>query len=652
MNPSVTSRKAASLALLPLLLLPVLAIVRFHGVPNAAGHHVLAQTPVHPSARPPNRQPMQGPFSLIAVTPLSQRFGFLTPPPEVVAPQASDLPGTNQPVMALSEGTGLWINVLGGVGYRVLTFPVDHQRHTNPIGQATLVADETLPAGYSVGWAGADGYSSLPKGQRPYEVIDTRTAASPHGSQQLAVTLMPSRLTLPFAVTAQPLSVEGRPLGRPLPLVCQIVNRTTVFVQIPVGYNAATRQFQVTVTRRNAIGGGASWRIAAIPPSVRNGGNAQPPVVTAQAGPITIHAAAAEAEDFSGNPDFWNRHPERDAKDGWTYDEPSNADGHGWTGIPSIRFLLSAHNASHNFYQQDWMVRINRVTPQWSSSLPLPKLSTLMPMQVFPVYNPQNLPPNESWVTHDWQIGAAYPGQQHWVEIKGDMIRARHRAETLTFHDADVVHDAGFGGDRIVWQHPETETTPSGISVSVLNARPGVRDQSPAPVYAPSWRFDSGSAELLLAWHLPPRVQSQEHAPLDADVEAAPPNASGLLKSEWDSSHPLLNTAALVLPRGSNVGGVSAATLLKNSSSQFRLIVSSTVPPDYSHLPRREGLFQVPPTPLPRHLKTVTFQVWLKESIEVHPFRLLVPVHASFPPGWNPDGGDSRSKAFVAQGKQ
>lgn len=650
MNLSVTSRKVAGLTLLPLLLVPAITIVRLRGAPAAPKRPASAQTLKSHPVRPTGGQSAQGPFSLVAVTHLSQRYGFLTPPavviPKFMGGHMTNASIPNEPVMASCEGMGLWITAQDGVGYRVLTVPSDHQRHIYPFGHSVLVVDETLPSGYSVGWAGADGHSSLPEGRRSYEASAVLTTNSPGHPQELQVTLTPNSLALPFAVTAQPLSAKGEPLGRPLPLVCQVVNRTTVFAQIPVGYNAATQQFQVTVTRRNAVDREASWRLKSLPPSVRNGDNSQPPIVTTQAGPVTLRAAAAESEDLSGAPDFWNRHPERDAKDGWTYDEPSNADGHGWTGIPSIRFLLTAHNASHDFYQQDWAVRVNRVTPQWSSSIPLPKLSTLMPFSVFPVYNPQNLPPNESWVTHDWQVGAAYPGQQHWVEIEGDMIRSRHRAETVTFHDADIVHDPGFGGDRVIWQHPETETTPSGISVTVLNARPGIRDQSTAPVYAPNWRFDSGSAEVLLAWYLPPGILSQEHAPLDAAQEAAPPQASGLLKSEWDSSHPLVNTPVLVLP-----GGDSAAALLKSSSSQFRLIVSSTVPPDYSHLPRREGLFQVPPTPLPRHFKTVTFQVWLKEILEVHPFRLLVPVRVSFPPGWNPDGADSRSKAFIAQGK-
>jgi len=224
------------------------------------------------------------------------------------------------------------------------------------------------------------------------------------------------------------------------------------------------------------------------------------------------------------------------------------------------------------------------------------------------------------------------------VKVDGAALRSAWHRETLTFHDAEVVHDAAFGGDRLVWQHSETETTPSGISVSVLNGRPGMSDQGAGYPGAPVWRFDRGSAEMLLAWRLPPGVASEEHAAFNDPREADFPRAVGALGSECDISHPL-RWDALLAP-----GGPGARALQQAGYGPLRFSVRSTVaaPLDFSRLPRHEGLFQMPPTPLPTHLKTITLQIGVREEQERHPFHLWVPIRDTFPPGWDADGSDSR----------
>ena len=578
----------------------------------------------------------QGDFTLLAVTRGGPRLLSQAVPPTVPAPPGP--PPPFQIVTASADATGLWIGVRGGIGFETLQVPNDHLRHVYPLGSAAMVVDETSTSGTGFGWTGPDGVSRVAEGVSSYGFQASWAAASPGHPAGPLVTLIPCRLADRFSVTAQPLDAAGRALGRPVRLLCQSVTPQVMFAQFPAAYSARTRQFRVTAARVGAKTTGATWRMDGLPPAVQNGPDGLPPAVTAAVGSLTIRAAAAETEDFSGFPDWWNRHPPRWAGDGWAFSQPLNADGHQWTGVPSIRFLLAARNAGRYVRGQSWVLKIDRVTPQWTNAPVPPSTAAGTPLDAFPLYEFEDGPSRLAWMTHDWQIGAAYPGQQHWVAIDGTALRSVWREETLTFHDADVVHDAAFGGDRIVWEHPETKTTPSGVSVTALNGRPGVSDVGAGFPGGPVWRFDGGSAEMLLAWRVPPGIASEEHAALDAAREAEFPKTMGTLASEWNWSQPLL-WDRLTLP-----GGPDAGALRRAGYSPLLLSVRSTVPPDLSRLPRREGVFGVPPTPLPTHLLTITFQIGLREEQERRPFHLLVPVRAAFPRGWDADAADSRSR--------
>ncbi|MBV9851385.1 MAG: hypothetical protein JO250_17080 [Armatimonadetes bacterium] len=570
----------------------------------------------------------QGPFTLLAVTRASPA-GFLTPPPAALPPPRGAF---NVPVMAVGSGTGIWIGVRGGIGFKTLRFPADGLRHQYPFGDAMLVVDESHTQGYSIGWYGRDGVSLLPEWKHPYAAQGGPALTSAGRTIRFTVSLIPVHLSRWFQVTAQPLSASGHPLSRPVSLVCQPVSPTTLFAQIPDGYNAATRQFRVTIKTINRPGG-ATWQLAGLPTSVRNGPDRLPPIVAVGYGPMAIRAAAAEAEDFSGYPDFFNRHPDRDAGGGWAFTGLASLDQHGWTGVPTIRVLLTYDNTSPDFWNQNWLIDLNRVIPQWGVTTS--NAARGSPLASLPAYNPQNLTPGTTWLARDWEAGVAYPGQQHWIRIEGAMLRSAFRTETVTFHDAEIVRDAASGGDRVVWRHPETQTTPSGITLTVLNARPGVSDTPASPSGNPPWRFNDGSAELLLAWHLPPGIVSQEHAALNAPREAQGLETVGALKSEWDISRPLA-WSALSVP-----GESDTQALARGGSTPVRLSITSSAPP-ILRAPLHEGLNALYPAPLPSHLKTITVQVTLREQQERHPFRLLVPVRASFPPGWNPDVADSR----------
>jgi len=383
--------------LLPALLLILLAV---------CGDALAGTPPDAPAARVAAGAATQGEWTLLAVTRVSGS-GFLTPPAAAHAQ-----PGTGAAVMGAAEATGLWIGVRDGIGFQTLTIPNDRRRHVYPFGPVALVVDET-PHGDAFGWNGPDGVSRAAEGVSPYGFETSWAPASPGHSAGPVVTLIPCRLADRFSVTAQPLDAAGRALGLPIPLVCQSVTPQALFAQIPTGYSARTRQFQVTAARvgtKNAgKNGGASWRLTGLLPAVQNGPVHPPLAVVAGFGPLTIRAAAAEAEDFSGLPDFWNRHPPRRAGGGWTDGAPQAVDMHQWTGVPSIRLLLSNHNSSPDGRNQLWTVEVERITPQWGPSAELQRFPSGRSRFSYPVTYHGNGGPTTAWpiVSEDWQVGAA-----------------------------------------------------------------------------------------------------------------------------------------------------------------------------------------------------------------------------------------------------
>lgn len=602
---------------------------------------------------PPHRvaagAPTQTEWTLLAAT-ILPRSGYPSPPSSVAPPAGGPQEAARNPFLRGEAGAlGLWIGVRGGLGVRTLRVPADGLSHAYPLGGAVFTV-QSFPRsnGYTFQWTGAGGLP-LPGGRPPYQAV---FQTSP-GVQ--IVTLMPAPLAHSFRVTAQPLSAGGRPTGRPVVLVCQPVTTDVLFAQIPPG-DAATCQFQVTAARtgaimRGAAKAGAAWRLAGLPPPAQTRKDAATPA--ARLGPFDLRAVAAEAEDTSGSTDPANWHPPGPAGAAQNVGTPQNMDGHLWTGVPTVRYRLTARAVTPPVPGQSWLLRLDRVRPQWGAALPPPTAGKEQALGLFPL-SEASLGPGAR-VLQDGEVGAAYSGQQRWLRLDGAALRRAERTETVTFHDAEVVWDAGFGGDRIVWRHPETQTTASGISVTVLNGRSGKRDAPDPQPSSPSWWYDRGNAELLLAWHLPPGFVSGARATLDAPRVAGPPQGiappgavpmrgltgAGPLLTSWDSLRPDPYAGAVAPP-----GGVDARPLTQIGYSFLRLSVWGPQTPKRTMLPRtplppetlppyswREGPEVFSATPLPRHLSTLSLQITLREEQEQRPVHLLVPVRPILPPG-------------------
>ena len=628
------------------------------------------------SARVASGDPQQADWTLLTVTRLGQGGMVplppaLTLPAEEATPADGVTPGAyrNPFLQSAGVGTGLWIEVRGGLGIKRLTVPRDGRRHAYPFGNAVLVVEKPSGSGgYNYQWTAPGGTPLI--GAPSYQMVFQGSGAAPDRPAAQAMLLVPSHLSDRFRIMARPLDADGKPLGAAVSLGCQPVTENILFAQIPSGYSAETHQFQVTVARAGSktMGTknvGAVWRIAGLPPSVQTRLDS-PPAADLRIGSIVLHAAAAESEDTTGF-----AAPAGQAPDRGTGLASLNMDQHQWTGLPTVRYLLTARPAAPTPAGQSWLLRLDRVRPQWSMPPSLQMLGQRpgqmsdqeRPLGFFPLTAASTGPTAKGWTLQDGEIGTAYPGQQHWIKIDGMALRSALHSETLTFHDADVVYDAGFGGDRVVWHHPETQTTASGIRVTVLNGRPGKRDTTlPEGTNARGgqfWWYDRGNAELLLAWHLPPGFASGAHAGFSAPRVATPPRGvlrqpgrpAPPLQASWDNIHfdPYGRTTA-------PPGGLDSRPLLQAGFTLLRLSVWASQTPKQTPVPVarfqpgrppmpasfpsapllpyswRDGFHVFTATPLPRHLKTLTLQIPLREEQEQRPVHLVVPVRASLPP--------------------
>ena len=640
----------------------------------------LIGTPGGPAlaARVASGAPQQADWTLLAVTRIAQR-GIVPLPPALAPPAGPTMPADggkpavyrNPFLISAGVGTGLWLEVRGGLGIKRLTVPQDGRRHAYPFGNAVLVVEKPPgSSGYNYQWT-APGGAPL-SGVPPYQIVFQGPGAAPGRPAVQAVMLVPSRLARRFRITALPLSADGKPLGAAAGLECQPVTENILFTQIPSGYSAETHQFQVAVARAgNKIVGtknvGAVWRIAGLPSSVQNGLDG-PPTADIRIGGIALHADAAEAQDTSGFEAPTDQSSDRRG----VGPAPVNIDQHQWTGLPTVRYRLTARAESPAPAGQSWLLRLDRVRPQWSMAPSLQMSGRIRvsggtagqepSLGFFPLTASSAGPASKGWTLQDGEVGTAFPGQQHWLKIDGAALRSALHTETLTFHDADVVYDAGFGGDRLVWHHPETQVTASGIRVTVLNGRPGRRDTTmPEGTNAPGgqfWWYDRGNAELLLAWHLPPGVVSGAHIDPSVPHVATPPRGvlrqpgrpAPPLQALWDDIHPDPYGRATAPP-----GGLDSRPLLQAGFTLLRVSVWAAQTPKQTPVPVarfqpgrppmpasfpsaplppyswRDGFSVFTATPLPRHLKTLTLQIPLREEQEQRPVHLIVPIRASLP---------------------
>ena len=481
---------------LALLLIPVAALFIILFFPHSARHTPPAEPPsavLTPPVPVPERPdpprilagaPTQSGFTLLAATALSLNEGP-TLPPSFQSTFGSAIVGNSSLLDAASAGVGLWIYVRGGLGFKTLSVPIDGLRHAYPFGNVSLTLQAIgNSAGYSPRWVRTGGKPLLGE-MPPYSLWPySRSGMSQPGEVEIA--LMPTSLLHLFRVNAQALSAQGKALGGPVTLRCAPYNANTLFIQIPAAYSAQTKQFRVTLARANGKSPAASWQIAHLPPSLKHGPDNLPLQPAVRVGPYLIEAGAAESKDTSGITDFFYQSPDSQPSPSRAGGpSPINVDAHYWTGLPTLRYRIHVRPVSTTSANESWLLQLNQVTPQWT--LPLRPYTVTTPSawehlpDLFSLSTAYTRSLAAGWTIQDAEIGIAYPGQQHWLKFDGLALRSSLHTETVTFHNADVVHEAAFGGDRVVWRQPEAQTTPSGITFLVLNGQPGGRGTGAYP---------------------------------------------------------------------------------------------------------------------------------------------------------------------------
>jgi hypothetical protein len=618
----------------------------------------VAPLPLLPAPSPPRVVKgalRQRDFTLLGATYFATGSVFPLPTALIPAKGISDraIIANNTSLFTGGRGMGLWIGVRGGIGFKTLTVPAEDGRHIYPFGHMNLVVQTMRHQAFHMEqWEGPGG-SPLFNEVPPYKTWPYFGPMPLGEVKTQSVFLVPSSFFSRFRVTAQALSDDGKALGSPVNLHCQPYNATTLFAQIPTGYDAQTRRFRVTAARVGGENRMASWRLADLPPAVSNGPDNLKWLTTDRIGPYSVQGSAAPDQDNSGLTDLLTTRPTNLPSYAGPYSQ--NMDNHVWTGVPTIRYRLNSRPVSAVSPKDVWVLELDRLTPQWGEPLDTSAYSAASLFQKQPLFltlSNTAYPLTGPWTIQDGEIGTAYPGQQHWLKLDGSVLQSSLHTEIVTFHDAEIIYDAAFGGDRVVWTHPETETTRSGITVTVLNGHSGRRGSganplSPAPFGTPSWWYDRGNAELLLAWLLPPGIVPDNQAkPNSARVASLPMGVSPLAVAV-DTLRPapfLLKVA----PPGEN----DARPLFKAGYTPMRFSTWLSGPvkrtlkppilkpgskpevlPPYSW---REGQEIVTAKPLPRHLKTLSLQITLREQQEQRPFHLVVPVRSSPPPDWNP----------------
>ncbi|MDR3709894.1 MAG: hypothetical protein P4L33_16480 [Capsulimonadaceae bacterium] len=510
--------------------------------------------------------------------------------------------------------------------------------------------------------------------QPSYRVEAAPTLASgqpPRNSSSDALVVIPKSLTGQLKVKATPLDRGGAPCGSPMNLQASIVGTAHAFASLPCLYGVRTAKIRLSARLLKTDQPEGVWIIKDVPRMEQLPQASLPISPSAKVGPIEVEATAAlDPIDRSGQRPFGDQL--KRPRDGqWEIEPPTNFDGHAYSGAPSVRTIVRAKRPS--VPNGDWSIDIQSI------ALPVRIRGSENPMHragmsSFPLalrYAQDDHP----WVGVDDEIAGGNPDQEpKTVLISGTAVGHSTARDLFTPTGGTVVADPK-AGQCFAWKSPKTIVTKSGVMIVPLNPVNSVDSTghitSPeVPVAARQYviaylaikmpretpamtDYASGSSASNFTFVDVVKPLERDPAPVNAgwgDVWL--PGAPRIPRVPGQIGHhtplptlPLMRDhyeiyALRVMPITYAQPEMPPVVRVHSSPSTRALTAFPFVTMRHGEESASPSLPQARPAPL-------TLVLVRRRISEKRPFTLVVPLHKSFPTGWDPAMFDS--KAFVVQ---
>jgi hypothetical protein len=302
--------------------------------------------------------------------------------------------------------------------------------------------------------------------------IDSSGTPDPALTRAITAMRMPNRdsgdiLNQTLQARIECLTSSGARIGQPSVLnAVPLASLDPVILLIfPKTYPPETDALRVTLSETGNPRADASWTIKRPVPSVHQVSDAEPTVQTADLGKDRVEAVAAEVPDFSTT--FFSVPPREVLR-------PSVP--HEACGTPVIECIARLRGGTKPpVGQSQWNVMVTHVDPEWGPENEGNDAHAVTPFYSNPAKTAAGAQP-DSWLIY---CCPTYPGQLKRVRVTADFVRTTTKAETVTFHDADLIYNPRARSYVMTWSKPLEQTSAFGRRVAVLNGRGDLLDSSP-----------------------------------------------------------------------------------------------------------------------------------------------------------------------------
>jgi hypothetical protein len=271
------------------------------------------------------------------------------------------------------------------------------------------------------------------------------------------------------ALTVTARTSEGNEVSLPWRVVSPRSTADPILVSIPAGYPDTVRWADVTLDDKR--GNTATWRITHLPPMQ----HVLAPPVTPQAafhqGSIAVTARAYRGSDPNGN-------------------------GYG-------PMILCGVTGSISHAPNSWELGPLTLTQEWEPTGYVAPSGNITYGTGKDAKNTVTIQATRQAVYYNQTD--FYPSATHWVRLSARLQEFGTYDETVTFHNVSVVKYRGSGGRYLAGAQPQTVTSPSGITLTLVDVQ-----HQPQITY--SWSGDGVS--LLIRYPLGSKFPLLPRSPL------------------------------------------------------------------------------------------------------------------------------------------